>query len=190
MRTIVRETLSRRLDALPSLVARYQKRDPAYVTAVLAWLSETEEELGRLRSPLAGFVAARRSTLLAARDGLRLESVTDANKRRAERATASLVLAEIEGELRAVVQDAEEFLGEMADKMAQLLAVAPGETFDGAVEGAAREAWLRELWKRLRNGNGGAGMHGFLSARMAAVDRLYVLDDLVRNLSDGGAPPA
>jgi len=53
-------------------------------------------------------------------------------------------------------------------------------------ESGTREAWLERIWMALPDGDGAAGIREYLAARLARVDRLYLLDEVMRNLNATG----
>jgi hypothetical protein len=70
--------------------------------------------------------------------------------------------------------------------MSQLVAVAAQHT-DFPAPREPREAWLMEVWRTLDVGNGAQGMFEYLSARLSRTDRLYVLDQIMRNVREAAA---
>ena len=180
MLAMTRQVLIDLLLEIPALVDRYQAQDPGFVPAAVSWMERAETDLGRLRHPAAAFVAARRSLVLAASDGHRLPGVDAPSGRKAVRASAAVLLSEIEHELQRNTEQIDDRFGEMTERMAQLVAVAmAGGVIPDRRE--PREAWLRDAWASLDAGNGSQGLHQFLQAQMAPADRLFVLDDVLAN---------
>lgn len=181
MDSVRHEVVLRALLGIDALTDRYVRRDPGYVGAVDAWLSTTADALGRLRHPAAGFVAARRGELAAAADGHRPDGLATTSTRRAERATAAVVVGAVEQRLgeEAVRLDAQ--LTEWTERMSQLVAVASQHTELPAPR-EPREAWLLEVWAALDVGNGTQAMVEYLRARLSRADRLFVLDRVLTNV--------
>ncbi len=190
MRALLRETMAGRLLAVPRLTQRYQAADVAYVDETLAWLAGTAEVLQQLRHPSAALVASNQAKLLAARDGYRPETVTETSTRKSVRATSAIVTGEVTTVLRAQIDEIDRYLDEMTDRMAQLLAVTSAESPIPLPPTEPRERWLDDVWRSMQNGNGAAGMYGYLNARLARSDRLYVMEQLLMNmLGEAAAGP-
>ena len=186
MQSVIRETIVSALLDVSALTDRYATSDPKYVEAVCRWLETTETALGKLRHPAAGFVAARRGLLEAAPDGHRPEAVEPGNSRKTRRAAAAVAIADVEGRLSEEVMRLDASFAEWHERMSQLVAVAAQHTeFPAPRE--PREAWLMEVWRALDVGNGAQGMFEYLSARLSRTDRLYVLDQIMRNVLEAAA---
>jgi hypothetical protein len=168
------------------LSARYARTDPKYVEDVHRWLEATENSLGKLRHPAAGFVAAQRGLLEATADGYRPDGVEGGQARKIRRAAAALTVAEVEGRLSEEVMRLDTVFAEWHERMSQLVAVAAQHT-DFPAPRQPHEAWLMEVWRALDVGNGAQGMFEYLSARLGRTDRLYVLDQIMANVLEAAA---
>jgi len=186
MRSVVRETLLRALLELPALVDLYRDADPRFATAVGRWLETLEQDLGRVRHPLAGSLATQRAQVLAAGDGYQAPDVAGTG-RRVQRATIARILEVVEPALRQEVTDIDRAFAEPREQLAQLVAVAvangrlPAQT-------EPREAWLEQVWGALPDGDGAAGIREYLAAKLSRTDRLFLLDEVLRNLNGGDQP--
>jgi hypothetical protein len=187
MQALIRETAMKLLQEIGHLTDLYQKRDPQFVRRTLDWLRTAEEEMGKLRHPSASTIAAQRGQILSTEDGYRPPQIESRNRRKLTRATAMQVLGDVERDLRAAVERCDEFLTEMREKMSQLLAVAAAEGALPLPPTEPRSTWLTKVWKSLQRGNG-AGMFGYLSARLQRADRIYLLDELLTNMTASETP--
>lgn len=186
MQSVIRETIVSALLEVSSLTERYATSDPKYVDAVCRWLEATETSLGKLRHPAAGFVAARRGLVEAASDGHRPDAVEPGQSRKMRRAVAAVAVADVEERLGDEVMRLDASFAEWYERMSQLVAVAAQHT-DFPAPREPQEAWLMEVWRTLDVGNGAQGMFEYLSARLSRTDRLYVLDQIMRNVLEAAA---
>lgn len=186
MQSVIRETIVSALLEVSDLTSRYARTDPKYVEEASRWLERTETSLGKLRHPAVGFVAARRGLLESASDGHRPDGVEAGQPRKVRRAIAAVTIAEVEGRLGDEVMQLDATIGEWHERMSQLVAMAAQHT-DFPAPREPREAWLMEVWRTLDVGNGAQGMFEYLSARLGRTDRLYVLDQIMRNVLEAAA---
>jgi hypothetical protein len=101
--------------------------------------------------------------------------------RRTQRATAAVIIASVEPPLRDEVATIDEALAQPREQLAQLVAMALAhDRIPPSRE--PRESWLEDVWSQLPDGNGAAGVREYIAARLARVDRLYLLDEVMRNL--------
>jgi hypothetical protein len=182
MLTMTAVTIHKSLGALSDLLAR---GEPSYPERVLAWLDETEKALARLRRSEAALLASLRGKLLCARDGLRDPAVPgELTPRKQLRGAAAMYLCQAEELLRSALAGIDEQLGPLRNQLAQLvsagyllgLIAAPSDNGE-------REAWLRQTWSRLSETEQTRGMTVYLRTTLTPVDRLYLLDELLANLS-------
>ncbi len=186
MIALTKERLLERLLALPAIIEKYDVRDPAFVPDALAWLQTVETALGQIRHPLASLASAERGRVLAVLDGLRDPELKGENcsARQAERAGAAASLARVEAAMRLAVMRLDDLLNGLAQEMALLLAHVSSSRPIPLPNGEQREIWLRRVWEGLLIAGEQQSLqsHAYLSARLAWVDRLYLLDDLLGNL--------
>lgn len=182
VQSVLREMVTEQLLAATKLDQKNQARD--YQSEVLDWLDNTGEALKRLRHPLAGMVAAKSALVTAASQGYRPDGVAEQTSRRnAVRVTCALIVDEITAELASIVSDTDKFFTEMADRMAQLLAVATPEAPIPLPPTEPRSAWLDKVWLTLGQNSATGSMHAYLGARLSRTDRHYLLDDLIGNMA-------
>jgi hypothetical protein len=184
MLVYTREKILGHLQETPALIDRYQRRDPAFPAAVLAWLAAIEETLGQLRLPLASLVAAERGRILAVGDGYRDPALLDERltPRMATRAVASLALSRVQQALSARLAEIDAQFAAWREKMSQFLAIATTKVPIPLPPTEPRDAWLASVWKGLNVNGEVQGMYRYLGAAMQPADRLFLLDEVLGNL--------
>jgi hypothetical protein len=191
MLAVTRERLTEHLQQASALVDAYARHDHDYPRLVLAWMTEVEDTLGELRSPLRSMVVAERGKVTAVEDGLRLPEILRdrASARKAMRATASLSLAHVEEALRAEIDAIDRKLDEMRERMLQLMAIATNSHPIPLPITQPKQAWLRKVWAGLAGNGETRSLYTYLNAALATADRTYLLDELLRNLLEAQTPP-
>ena len=186
MLLMTRERIASHLLEISSLVDRYQQRDPAFVEQVIKWLGELEKVLLQLRSPVAAFIAGERGKIIAVHDGLRDPHIIGAklSPRKASMATASLVLARVEENLRSTITEIDTKFDAWREKMSQLLALASMKHPIPLPPTDPRQRWLKKVWRQLGQCDEAMGMYVYLNAVMSQSDRLHLLDELTQNMLD------
>ncbi|WP_394828966.1 hypothetical protein [Pendulispora albinea] len=184
------ERLGEHLGSLKVLIDNYQRNDPKFIAAALAWLTAAEKVMSELRLPEGSEMSSLRSRILrvpdaATGDEARARSAV----RRAQNVAANESLERAEVVLRQIVVDAEQRLERFEEKLAE------GMT-DAIVAGAIppRQAvwmdWLRQVWQCLVQFQETRALTTYLAASLSGPDRLFILDRVLARLSDkGNAPP-
>jgi len=184
MLAYTREKLLEHLRETTLLVDLYQRREPSFPAAVVAWLVKVEETLLQLRLPLSSLVAAERARILAVGDGYRdpvlvSERITP---RKATLAVASIALGRVQDELRRKVAEIDSQFDAWREKMAQLLAIATTKSPIPLPPTEPRDVWLAAVWKALDVNGEVQGMYRYLGTALQQSDRLFLLDELLGNL--------
>jgi len=179
-----REKLMEMLLQVPALISLYQSQDSAFVPSVLQWMTDSENELKRLRSPLASQCATERGRLLASVDGFPDAELRarEGGLRKAARATGALCLGRVEASMRQRVNELDAQLAQATDKMAQLLALGSAQSPLPLPPTEPRSAWLAQVWQQLGGVNETRHLHGYLASLLTASDRLYLLEQATDNL--------
>jgi hypothetical protein len=154
------------------------------------WLVQVEETLLQLHNPLVSLVAAGRGKILAASDGYTDPSVSidRTGKRKRSLATIMVILSEIESAIRKRIDDIDAKLGAWQEKMVQFIAVATVNNSIPLPPDEQREAWLRTIWRSFQVSREMEGMYNYLNTVMAECDRLYILNEIVENLTRSDFP--
>jgi hypothetical protein len=182
--TVLREELLGHLSQLPSVFDLYTNNDSAFVTQALNWLSSAEATLLKFRNPNAALLATERGHILTAKDGYCDPAIVVKEKslRKAIRATTSVCLARAESALREQVNSINQQLAPERLKMAQLLSVVSAINPIPLPPTEPYTNWLQSVWNNLLVNGDTKPMHAYLSATLAPVDRLYLLDELLTNM--------
>lgn len=190
MQTVLRETLQRQLAQVPSIIDLYAKGEPTLVDRTARWLQETESALTRLRRPEAALMATLRGRLIAAKDGFRDPEVGgEMTPRKVVRAAAAYYLSKAESVLRERIALIDAQLDPIRNQMAQLISACHVTQPIPLVPTDSREQWLRSIWTTLQNNEATRPWHVLLTTTLGLTDRLYLLDELLMNLSAGVVAP-
>lgn len=189
MLAFTREQLVEHLQAASGLVDRYARNDWEYPSRVTEWMSDVENTLGKVRSPLVALVAAERARITAVHDGFREPDLEGINVRKSQKATASLALGRVEAALRDEVRRIDARFDEMRERIAQLLALASTSTPIPLPPTEPRQAWLDRVWSGLAPNGETRSLYSYLGAALTPSDRSYLLDEMLRNLLDAQATP-
>ena len=100
-----------------ALADRYQKRDPDFLAALLAWLGQGEKLLEKYRRPQLASFAALRARALAAQGGVNTESTRRLTQRRQSAGAGALIL----GEAQALLGEVQTGLTAKRDEAAHLI---------------------------------------------------------------------
>ena len=179
MRAYLREKMMQRLAECPTLSSRYLAGGSDCVPRIMRWLEGVEDDLSRLRSPLAGKVSSELMKLASAREGNLPHGTV--SKRKAVRFQAVQAVETVEALLRGEIVRIDEKFNEWGDKIAQLAAISSRRS-PIHIDGELGDAALRQIWKQFGVHQEGANMHQYLSAVMPQADLLYLLHDIISNL--------
>lgn len=185
MQTLIRAECMALLKGVSVLVGRYVKQEGDFVAETDVWLAKVEGALAQLRHASASMVGAERARLASVADGF-VDPDSGASAKTSRRKTGRLVarssMARIEEVLRHQVFEIDERFGELRDKLAQAVAVAHDAKPLALPVRGAREAWLRDAWQQCRSVDRVAPLFLSLEAALRPMDRLHLIDDVVRNL--------
>jgi hypothetical protein len=186
VKTILREQLLEHLVQLSSVIDRYASGDPYFVEKAIDWISDVEATLSRFRQRDTSLLAAQRGMIQASYDGY-YDPALDAaqtSKRKAVRATTAACLARVESAVRTHVQVIDDSLEPLRLKMAQLISVASAVEPIPLPPTEPRTEWVKQVWSGLNVNGEMKPMHSYIAASLSPVDRLFILDELLRNLLD------
>jgi hypothetical protein len=183
MMTMLRESLHAQLALLPAITDLSARSDPSFPDRAQEWLAATEKSLSQLRRPEAGLFATLRGRLLSSREGFRDPQVPgEMTNRKALRAAATVYLSQGEGALRETLAQIEDQLRPLRAQLAQLVSAGCLLGLIPQNQEGPREEFLRLIWSRLSEVDQTRGMATYLRTTLAAIDRLYLLDELLGNL--------
>jgi len=191
MDTLIRVEYMRHLQGVSTLVDAYSQRTGDFAASTATWLKAVEETLNQLRQPGASLVSAERARLASVADGNQEPGIAEKTPRRKmERLVARSALSNIEELLRGRVMGIDERFADLRDKLAQAVSIAHASEPLPMPATNPREAWLQRVWKHCGAVPSVAALFRFLEAALRPMDRLNLLDDVVRNLTDEFEAPA
>ena len=169
------------LDLAPVVKGRVAG-DAEFIPQAVAWIQRAEALLARHRSPAVSVASMQLLTLTGVVRGGGTPGMGAVTRRRAALQSAAEAQGAVEAVVRESAQDAAAALAEVRVKMAQLLAVSSATNPIPLPPSEPRAAWLMEVWRNLSNGPETRNMHAYLAVTLSIDDRLYLLDQLLRNL--------
>jgi len=184
MMAFTRLRLMEKLARVPQLTSAYAGRDAAYVDHVIEWLADVEKTLTELRNPLASMVAIQRADIVSVDDGRIPAEISDrvVNRRKLKRVAASQAMGRTEMALRETIADIDQKFDEVAEKLAQLLAVVSSVQPIAFPPYEPINKWLDEVWKGMSVVAETQGLFTYVSARLTLSDRRYLLQEVLDNL--------
>lgn len=185
MLALTRETLLNRLELLPGLMDAYQQRSFSFPEEAIIWLAETENALMRLRHPLVGLLASERAKIAASQDGvidteIRIERLS---KTKCRMGTAVVCLNRAQKSMTESIAVIDKQLGSWKEKMAQFLAVATTKQPIPLPPTEPKRSWLLSIWSGFEINGEIQGMYQYLNTTMDISDRLFILEELIDNLT-------
>lgn len=184
MLTMCKETIEQQLALLPGVNELAVRADASFPDQAQSWLHLTEQALQKLRRPEASLFSTLRGRLSSAREGFRDPQVPgELTSRKALRATAVVYLSQAEETLRRGLGEIEDLLRPLRGQLAQLVSAASLLGLIPPLGEFGREQWLRLIWTRISQAEQTRGMATYLQTTLGAVDRLYLLDELLGHLN-------
>lgn len=184
MMAFTRSRLMEKLPRVSQITNAYAGRDAAYADRVVEWLADVEKTLAELHNPLASLVAMQRADILSVDDGKHPAEISNrvVNRRKLKRVAASMAMSRTETALRETITDIDQKFDAVAEKLAQLLAVASSVHPIPFPPREPLNAWLDEVWKGLSVVTETQGLYTYIAARLTPSDRRYLLQEVLDNL--------
>lgn len=183
------DRLSARLRELGAVVDRYERGDPGFADAAVAWLRGAEEVMGALGMAEAGELAGLRAAIAKATERA---AVGDPDRgrqvRRSRAAAAAESLERASAILQPLVAEAEGRLRHFEQRLIEAITAGALVGLLDDPAGRSREVWLRAIWARLAEHPATRPTALYLAAALRAADRLVVLERIVDRLSDAELP--
>lgn len=180
------------LAGLGPLIDAYERGDHDFPDKALAWLKQSEDVMASLRLPEGAEMASLRSSITKATDELpdREEGHRAPRhaRQRARNAAAANALQRAEGIMGGRILDAEQRLQEYEGKLIEAVVGAVLVDIVPLPPGPQREAWLRQVWKAMAQHAATRPTTIYLASALRAVDRLWLLDEIMARLLDPELP--
>ena len=180
------ESIGERLRGLGEVVDRYERGDPEFPEAAIAWLRAGEQLLLRLHVREGADLAALRASIARAGERAPERDAEATSRRGAARRARAAAAAEALERAAALLQqaagEADTRLRHFETKLTEAMTAA---VLVGLVEpqrGDPRERWLARTWQRLADHQATRPTAVYLAAALHAPDRLYLLDRVLARL--------
>jgi hypothetical protein len=185
------EKIRRCLEAVPPLMDRYQRKEVSFPDHVIKWLEDAEKNIASLRLPQVSELATLRGNVLKVEDSLSSgnDRPSRSSVRRASNSTAADSLSRAESILRYQLNTAEDKLKQFEDKLCEGMTAFLLQNSLPPPGGASRQTWLLHVWNDIRQFQATRPLALYLSASLTQVDRCYILDEVLRRMSDWDEPP-
>ena len=182
------ERLGAQLGGLGAIVDRYERGDPDFPEAAIAWLRAAEHLLQNLRAREAAELAALRGAITRAGERVGLDDRESSPRRglvqRARAVAAAESLARAGALLQQIAAEAESRLRHFETKLTEALTAAVLVGLVSLPTDPSRERWLSQVWQRLAGHQATRPTAVYLAAALRAPDRLYVLDRVLSRLCE------
>ncbi len=181
------ERLSERLQGLGGVIDRYERGDPDFAEAAIAWLRATESLMAGLRAREAGELAVLRGGIT--RSGERAlqaegERVPRGALRRARAVAAAEALERAGALVQQLVGEAEGRLRHFEGKLIEAITAGVLVGLVTARGEVSQERWLALTWRRLAEHQATRPTAVYIASALHAPDRLYILDRVLARLGE------
>jgi|GEM_PF-1752619 len=183
MESILREKLLNQAQKLAIVSAIYRTESTRFVSAYFDWLEAAEKDLAHLRSPISILLQSEKTKLTSVLDGFLPDQIqSNRSHRRNQRSVAALSLSDLSQAIYQKIEKIDNNFEEIREKMAHGLAVLMGKEPDLMTNVTLTESSAMMVWRRLGGFPETLPMYHYFSAKLAAVDRKYLLLDIMHNL--------
>ena len=182
------ENIGDRLRGLGAVVDRYERGDPEFPEAAIAWLRGCEQLLLGLRLREGAELATLRGSIARAGERGAIDDPERTSRRGAARRARAVAAAEALERAGAILQqaatEAESRLRHFESKLTEALTAAVLVGLVSYPPEEPRERWLALIWQRLAGHQATRPTAVYLAAALHAPDRLYVLDHVLSRLCE------
>ena len=182
IRVMRAEKLRDCLAALPGVLSRYEAGQLDFTALALDWLSTAETLLREQRVPEATEILTARTRVLASDDRSQAAGKTGAARRRERALSAVDALCQAESLLRKHLLASEGEVDAYEEKLVEAVTALIVLGHLPPVGELDRQAWAQEVWARLESEEATRPTAVWLSAALAAPDRLFLLDRILQRL--------
>ncbi|MDX8377625.1 MAG: hypothetical protein R8L53_06335 [Mariprofundales bacterium] len=191
MYSIQIEKLSCQLIKVTAVIDLYAKNDVSFPFAALKWIEDAEKLMASLRLPDSAQLAILRGKLLAIEDSC---NDSDGRKlprseiRRAMGAQSAAVLEDGTALLQHRRQLAQDKIDHFSTKLEEAMTAAALSSIIPIPETEPRQAWLELVWRQLAAFQATRPTAVYVSTSLIAIDRLYILDQILTRMMSKQLP--
>lgn len=181
---LTRELLLTRLDEFEQLVNTFKQRPLEFIPACSVWLTNLEQDLGRLRHPQKSMASVARGRVAVLQQG-HVESERNSlkqSRRKQAAAQAMQIAAESELVIREAILEVDHRTAVWREKMVQFVAVATARAPLPLPATEPRDKWLHDAWRSLQISAETINMFNYLNTALSAAERRHLFDEIVRNV--------
>lgn len=182
------EKLRTCLSGLCDVVDLYAAGQVEFAPLTLRWLSAAETVLREERLPQATQVLTARTAVIAARDRSQAAGKSGAARRRDEALAAIDAISLTETLLRERLLTVEDEIDAYEDKLVEAVTGLVVLGHLPPMEGVGRNRWAQQVWAALASLDETRPTAVWLSAALAAPDRLFLLDRILQRLGSSQLP--
>lgn len=182
MDSILREKLVSQAQRLGAVGGLYRTDSSRFVNSYYDWLESAEKDLANLRSPFSALIQAEKAKVTSVLDGYRPDYIIESRSaRRCQRAVAAKSVSDLSQEMYKKIDQIDTNFYQLQEKISHSLAVLANKEPDVFSGLKISEASALIIWARLAQHPETLPMYNYLSVKLAAVDRKYLLLDALQN---------
>lgn len=182
MQALIREKLAECLEKLGPVVQTYQLNPAGFAQEYLRWLQASENSLAPLRLPLVATLQSQKTQLLAIEDGLQPAYLSLAvSPRKRQRAAAAALMEQAVGTIQGKLEQIDQQLNEPREKLSQAVALLLSQQPNAFKRVQPSATGARNIWNKLKALPELNSLCSYLSTKLSAVDRDYLLISLISN---------
>ena len=188
MQSVLRERLLTQAFQLAAISGAYHASGQDFVAAYTTWLSETEEALAGLRSPLVVILQAEKSLVTAVLDGYLPENIQNGKSlRKIQKAAAAQSMEKVSREIYAKIEAIDHAFAALNESLCQALAVLATRQPEALRDLPITQAGADRVWALLGQLPETIPMRNYVGAKLDAVDRSYILLDVIQKFTSNQA---
>jgi hypothetical protein len=185
MLAYTRELFMDRLLEMPSILKEFD--DTGQVENLVNWLTTLEEEVGKLRNPLATSVTTTITSIQNCWEGQLIEGIQESMpKRKARKIAVKTLFGRLGESMSNEVENIDSKFEVMSDKIAQLLGAASAIK-PLPMPDVNLQRWKRNVWIELGKHESTKAIYTYLTSSLNKSDREYLLDSMLGRLADNNA---
>lgn len=190
MQCILREKLLTQARKLAEVSSLYRTESHRFVEAYINWLEEAEKDLSGLRSPISILLQAEKAALTSVLDGYipnHIQAGTSARK--IQKALAAQSLEKISGEIYSKIEGIDHTLEQLNEKLCHAVAVLASKHPEVYETLQVNQQGLNAIWAMLAQTPETLPMYNYFCAKLASVDRSYLLMDIMQKIASNKFTP-